>query len=173
MASLDMAETGLTAIMPDWKEMFLSIDCGHQPVSTYRLKNYLLAIEELTERRRRPLARRRERTLRPSAVAMRLRKPCLLTRLRFEGWNVRFIAVIDLLCCVYICLGRNAQNVLRCKVTFFYSFPQHPSQISRKIPRISSSSQTHTLVLTKKVLCVSKFLSNFAVKFGKILWKTV
>lgn len=108
----------------------------------YRL-DYLLAIEELTVRRRRPLARRRARTLRPSAVAMRLRKPCLLTRLRFEGWNVRFIAVFDLLCCVYVSLdpahwaqdvfAHWAQDVLRCKVTSFSPHPQHPPLHSAKI----------------------------------------
>ena len=37
-------------------------------------------------RRLRPLARRRARTLRPSAVAMRARKPCVRTRLILLGW---------------------------------------------------------------------------------------
>lgn len=39
-----------------------------------------------------PLARRRANTLRPLAVSMRERKPCLLTRFLLLGWNVRFIA---------------------------------------------------------------------------------
>ena len=38
-----------------------------------------------TERRLRPLARRRARTLRPSAVDMRLRKPCVFLPLIFVG----------------------------------------------------------------------------------------
>jgi hypothetical protein len=40
----------------------------------------------------RPLRRRFERILRPSAVDMRLRKPCVLRRLRVCGWYVRFMA---------------------------------------------------------------------------------
>jgi hypothetical protein len=39
----------------------------------------------------RPFLRRAARTLRPFAVLIRLRKPCLFLRLRNEGWNVRFI----------------------------------------------------------------------------------
>ena len=94
----------------------------------YRL-DYLLAIEELTVRRRRPLARRRARTLRPSAVAMRLRKPCLLTRLRFEGWNVRFIAVFDLLCCVYVSLNPRTLGAGRFEVQsyIFFSTSETPA----------------------------------------------
>ena len=46
---------------------------------------YLLAIEQLTVKRRRPLARRRAKTLRPSGVDMRARKPCLLTRFLLDG----------------------------------------------------------------------------------------
>lgn len=45
----------------------------------------------LTDNFLRPLARRALNTLRPLADAMRLRKPCLLRRLRTEGWNVLFI----------------------------------------------------------------------------------
>lgn len=55
--------------------------------------DYLPAIEEETVRRRRPLARRRASTLRPSAVDILSRKPCLLTLFLFEGWNVLFIAL--------------------------------------------------------------------------------
>jgi len=40
-----------------------------------------------------PFFLRRAMTARPSFVAMRVRKPCLLIFLRFEGWNVRFIDV--------------------------------------------------------------------------------
>ena len=54
---------------------------------------YLLAIEQETERRRRPLARRRASTLRPSFVDILSRKPCLLTLFLLEGWKVLFIAV--------------------------------------------------------------------------------
>ena len=46
---------------------------------------YLPAIESLTVRRARPLARRRARTLRPSAVDILSRKPCLLTLFLLEG----------------------------------------------------------------------------------------
>lgn len=48
-------------------------------------------LKMLTESRLRPLARRADKTLRPFLVCMRLRNPCLRTRRRFEGWNVRFI----------------------------------------------------------------------------------
>ena len=47
----------------------------------------------LTVSERRPLARRRESTLRPSLLAILSRKPCLFTRRRLEGWKVLFIFV--------------------------------------------------------------------------------
>ena len=59
-----------------------------------RASDYLPAMELDTVRRARPLARRRASTLRPSADAMRARKPCLFTRLRLWGWNVLFIITI-------------------------------------------------------------------------------
>src|SRR6266705_95046 len=42
-----------------------------------------------TETLLRPLARRRESTLLPPWVFMRVRKPCVFDRLRRLGWNVR------------------------------------------------------------------------------------
>ena len=59
--------------------------------------NYFPAMESETVRRARPFARRRARTLRPSGVAIRARKPCLLTLFLFEGWNVLFISVVRFL----------------------------------------------------------------------------
>src|SRR5690606_36956597 len=44
-------------------------------------------------RRLRPLARRRARILRPSAVFMRARKPWSRLRLRLLGWKVRLVAM--------------------------------------------------------------------------------
>src|SRR4029453_19040632 len=38
----------------------------------------------------RPLPRRRAMIERPARVRMRIRKPCVLARLRLFGWNVRF-----------------------------------------------------------------------------------
>ena len=55
---------------------------------------YLEAMWSLTVSEARPLARRRASTLRPLGVAILSRKPCLLTLLRLEGWNVLFIACI-------------------------------------------------------------------------------
>lgn len=46
---------------------------------------YLLAMLLLTVRRRRPLARRRASTLRPSGVDILSRNPCLFTLFLFEG----------------------------------------------------------------------------------------
>src|SRR5690606_38276921 len=46
-----------------------------------------------TARRARPLARRRARILRPSAVFMRARKPWSRLRLRLLGWYVRLVAM--------------------------------------------------------------------------------
>jgi hypothetical protein len=43
-------------------------------------------------RRLRPFARRALMILRPSAVAMRARKPCVRARLSLLGWKVRFMA---------------------------------------------------------------------------------
>lgn len=40
-----------------------------------------------------PLERRAFRTRRPPGVAERSRKPCLLRRFLFDGWNVRFICI--------------------------------------------------------------------------------
>jgi hypothetical protein len=39
----------------------------------------------------RPFLLRDDKTARPLAVAMRLRKPCLFLRFVFEGWYVRFM----------------------------------------------------------------------------------
>lgn len=39
-----------------------------------------------------PLALRAASTLRPLAVDIRLRKPCLFLLFRFDGWNVLFIS---------------------------------------------------------------------------------
>ena len=44
-----------------------------------------------TDRRWRPFARRDLMTARPALVDIRLRKPCVLARLRTLGWYVRFI----------------------------------------------------------------------------------
>ena len=41
----------------------------------------------------RPLARRAANTLRPLAVDILRRKPCLLILFRRDGWNVLFIAI--------------------------------------------------------------------------------
>src|SRR5258706_9969994 len=41
--------------------------------------------------RARPLARRLARTLRPLAVAIRARKPCVRLRCKLLGWKVLFI----------------------------------------------------------------------------------
>lgn len=57
---------------------------------------------ELTESFFRPFCRRELKTLRPFAVDMRLRKPCLFRRLRTEGWKVLFISLH--------CIGRSFCN---------------------------------------------------------------
>ena len=62
-------------------------------IRNFRSRDYFPAIEHDTVRRKRPLARRRASTLRPSGVDMRSRKPCLLTLFLLEGWNVLFIVV--------------------------------------------------------------------------------
>lgn len=41
-----------------------------------------------------PLARRAANTLRPFAVAILSRNPCLFLLFLFEGWNVLFIALM-------------------------------------------------------------------------------
>lgn len=50
----------------------------------------------------RPLARRAANTLRPLAVAILVRNPCLLILLRRDGWKVLFIAIaisFFIVCC--------------------------------------------------------------------------
>ena len=51
----------------------------------------LLPTGVYADRRRRPRARRRAKTLRPFFVAMRARKPWLRLRFKTLGWNVRFM----------------------------------------------------------------------------------
>jgi len=53
-----------------------------------RSKGYFLCAR--TTSRLRPFARRRLRTLRPAAVALRLRNPCSRFRRILLGWYVRF-----------------------------------------------------------------------------------
>src|SRR5690606_2036173 len=45
------------------------------------------------------LARRRFRSARPFLVAMRARKPWVRLRRRLLGWNVRFMAILNLFGC--------------------------------------------------------------------------
>jgi len=55
------------------------------------IENYLLFFSLETVSFLRPLLRRADKILRPLAVAIRARKPCLFFLLRVEGWNVLFI----------------------------------------------------------------------------------
>lgn len=50
----------------------------------------------LTESLARPFRRRALKTLRPSTEDMRLRNPCLLRRLRTEGWKVLLLITSEL-----------------------------------------------------------------------------
>ena len=52
---------------------------------------YFTCFSSETVRLWRPFLRRAANTLRPFLLLMRVRNPCLLTRLRFEGWYVLFI----------------------------------------------------------------------------------
>ena len=65
----------------------------------------------------RPLARRAANTLRPLAVDIRWRKPCLLILFRREGWNVLFIAITLSVLYFYPLCGLQRYNV--------FSFPQN------------------------------------------------
>ena len=57
-------------------------------------ENYFPWCSLLTDSLARPFLRRAESTRRPFLVCMRRRKPCLLTRLRLWGWNVRFMFLL-------------------------------------------------------------------------------
>jgi len=48
-----------------------------------------------TETRLRPTLRLLFKTARPARVDILSRKPCVLTRLFFEGWYVLFVAIIN------------------------------------------------------------------------------
>jgi len=61
----------------------------HEFAGYYRL--WLPSLETVNFLR--PRARRAANTRRPLGVDMRSRNPCLLRRLRLEGWKVRFISV--------------------------------------------------------------------------------
>lgn len=64
---------------------FAEIAGTEEPDTFGELVGYPDYLSELTVSFLRPCARRRERTARPSAVFMRFRKPCVLTRLRLFG----------------------------------------------------------------------------------------
>ncbi len=55
-------------------------------------KAYFKRISSETDILARPLARRRANIFRPFLLAMRARKPCLLTLFFLDGWYVLFIA---------------------------------------------------------------------------------
>lgn len=61
----------------------------------------------------RPLARREANTLRPLAVAILERKPCLFFLFLLEGWNVLFIFFY-----IYLLLSSVCDS--GCKVKFFF-----------------------------------------------------
>ncbi len=63
---------------------FGRIRCAHAEIHDYLSEEVRLFL---------PFFLRRDMTARPSFVAIRARKPCLLIFLRLEGWNVRFIDV--------------------------------------------------------------------------------
>lgn len=96
---------GIPARTGDWESLGIG-HCNKAPVPEHRslivqMEYYLIAYLQPrwseTEREARPLARRRAMTLRPSLVAILSRKPCLLTLLRLEGWNVLFISIAILI----------------------------------------------------------------------------
>ena len=62
------------------------------------LEHYFARASSETVSFLRPLARRAASTLRPLAVAILSRKPCLFLLFLLEGWNVLFIFVYTILC---------------------------------------------------------------------------
>ena len=87
----------------------------------------------------RPLARRAAKTRRPFAVAILSKKPCLLRRLRWDGWNVRFIVLL-----LFYALSQSGftQNGLQRYCFFltyanFSAFFSHFPAFSASFPRIS------------------------------------
>jgi len=64
---------------------------------------YFMRVSSETVSFLRPFARRAASTLRPLAVAILWRKPCLLILLRREGWNVLFILRMFLFYLFIIC----------------------------------------------------------------------
>ena len=86
----------------------------------------------------RPLARRAAKTRRPFAVAILSKKPCLLRRLRWDGWNVRFIVLL-----LFYALSQSGftQNGLQRYCFFltyanFSAFFSHFHAFSALFPRI-------------------------------------
>ena len=77
--------------------------------------NYL---SELTVSFLRPRARRREITARPSAVFMRVRKPCFLARFRLFGWKVRFGILVQSFSIVQFGLRIKFESALRTVVEY-------------------------------------------------------
>ena len=72
-------------------EQRIELPCAGQPVATAPRHHTSGARRDQGASRARPLARRAESTLRPPAVFIRARKPCVRLRLTTEGWKVRFM----------------------------------------------------------------------------------
>ncbi len=80
--------------LPEVGGFYQSLIFGKR-VSRHRVFLRLSDYASATVRRLRPFWRRRFRMARPSAVSIRLRKPCLRARLIFDGCHVRFIIQIS------------------------------------------------------------------------------
>ena len=91
----------------------------------------------------RPRRRRAANTRRPFGVDMRSRKPCLLRRLRCDGWNVLFISRDFYISVFWECKGSKIDFIYKIFFTFLYKSPalfQRTGHLSMKISAIGAQN---------------------------------
>ena len=69
------------------------------------MRNYFPLYSSETVNFLRPFARRDANTLRPFALAILSRNPCLFFLFLLEGWNVLFIVYSSFYCYIYVKSG--------------------------------------------------------------------
>ena len=116
---------------------------NQQPVSVadFSLSYHLSSDETVSFLR--PRRRRAANTRRPFGVDMRSRKPCLLRRLRCDGWNVLFISRDFYISIFWECKGSKIDFIYKIFFIFLYKSPalfQRTGHLSMKISAIGAQN---------------------------------
>ena len=105
--------------------------------SNFKTLNYCLwRFSSETVNFQRPFLRRPATTLRPFAVDILSRNPCLFLLLRFDGWKVRFISLSN-----YCAIKSLRPVILACKGKYFL-------KLSQQIQTIINLYLTHAVLIT-------------------------